>query len=132
MSTGSSIVHCPRSHAYFDHARFEFHKLRELGFNICLGTDSLATNDDFSLFAEMRTFQKEFPDVRPEEILKMVTVNAADALRQGDALGKIAVGLLADLIAVPAKRSTPVFETILEFDQSVTWSMTAGGVGEAG
>jgi cytosine/adenosine deaminase-related metal-dependent hydrolase len=132
MSTGSSIVHCPRSHAYFDHARFEFHKLRELGFNICLGTDSLATNDDFSLFAEMRTFQKEFPDVRPEEILKMVTVNAADALRQGDALGKIAVGLLADLIAVPVKRSTPVFETILEFDQSVTWSMTAGGVGEAG
>src|SRR5207253_3421675 len=66
-----SVVHCPRSHEYFDHSSFQFHKLRELGFNICLGTDSLASNDDLSLFAEMRAFQERFSDVSPEEILKM-------------------------------------------------------------
>ncbi|MEY2544328.1 MAG: aminodeoxyfutalosine deaminase, partial [Verrucomicrobiota bacterium] len=80
-----SIVHCPRSHEYFGHSPFQFHKLRELGFNICLGTDSLASNDDLSLFAEMRAFQKEFPDVSWEEILTMVTVNSARALRQENA-----------------------------------------------
>src|SRR4030095_10849977 len=39
------IVHSPRSHDYFGHRRFPFEKLRALGFNICLGTDSLASNE---------------------------------------------------------------------------------------
>src|SRR5438552_15614696 len=94
------IIHCPRSHEYFGHSPFQFEKLRELGFNVCLGTDSLASNDDLSLFAEIRAFQKEFPDVPPEEIFRMVTVNAARALRQENALGKIRPGFLADLIAL--------------------------------
>ncbi len=96
-----SIVHCPRSHEYFEHSPFQFEKLHALGFNICLGTDSLASNDDLSLFAEMRAFQKEFPAVRPEEILEMVTINSARALGQGKALGKIQRDFLADFIAVP-------------------------------
>jgi cytosine/adenosine deaminase-related metal-dependent hydrolase len=42
------VVHCPRSHDYFGHSRFHFEKLRALGFNICLGTDSLASNESLS------------------------------------------------------------------------------------
>jgi aminodeoxyfutalosine deaminase len=53
-----SIAHCPRSHAYFEHSPFQFERFCELGFNIGLGTDSLASNEDLSLFAEMRSFQK--------------------------------------------------------------------------
>src|SRR6266487_3703258 len=52
------VVHSPRSHGYFAHSRFPFEKLRALGFNICLGTDSLASNQSLSLFAEMRAFQR--------------------------------------------------------------------------
>ena len=55
------VVHCPRSHNYFGHSPFAFDRLRSLGFNICLGTDSLASNESLSLFAEMRAFQKNFP-----------------------------------------------------------------------
>ena len=122
------IVHCPRSHDCFRHSPFQFQKIRESGFNVCLGTDSLASNDDLSLFAEMRAFQKEFPDVRPEEILEMVTVNAARALREQDALGRVRSGFLADLIAVPVKRSTSLWEGLLEFDEPVRWSMVGGQV----
>ncbi len=43
------VVHSPRSHDYFQHSRFPFEKLRALGFKICLGTDSLASNEDLSL-----------------------------------------------------------------------------------
>ncbi len=50
------VVHSPRSHDYFAHSRFPFERLRSLGFNICLGTDSLASNADLSLFAEMRAY----------------------------------------------------------------------------
>ena len=73
-------------------ARFAFEQLRSLGFNICLGTDSLASNESLSLFAEMRAFQKEFPQVSAEEILQMVTVNPARALRYENALGQIRPG----------------------------------------
>ena len=123
-----SVIHCPRSHDYFGHSPFQFHKLLELGFNICLGTDSLASNDDLSLFAEMRAFQKKFPNVRPEDILKMVTVNSAHSLHQENSLGKVRSGFVADLIAVPCERSTSAFEEILGFDQPVSWSMVGGQV----
>jgi len=123
-----SIVHCPRSHDYFGHSPVQFHKLRELGFNICLGTDSLASNADLSLFGELRAFQKEFPNVSPEEVLKMVTVNGARALRQETVLGKIRSGFLADLVAVPCAGSTSAFEEIVAFDRPVSWSMIGGQV----
>ena len=123
-----SVVHCPRSHDYFGHSGFQFQKLRELGFNICLGTDSLASNDDLSLFAEQRAFQKEFPDISAEEILKLVTVTPARALRQESALGKIRIGFSADLIAVPMTKSTSVFDEIIAFEDAVPWSMLDGRI----
>jgi aminodeoxyfutalosine deaminase len=121
-----SIAHCPRSHAYFGHVPFQFERLQRLGFNVCLGTDSLASNDDLSLFAEMRAFQKEFPKVPPERILKMVTVNPARALRRENELGKIERGSLADMIALPFTTSENVHQTILNFVGKVPWFMLHG------
>jgi cytosine/adenosine deaminase-related metal-dependent hydrolase len=122
------VVHCPRSHSYFGHSPFAFDRLRSFGFNICLGTDSLASNESLSLFAEMRAFQKEFPSVSAEEILQMVTVNPARALRYENALGQIRPGFGADLIAVPCSTSTDIFEQILTVDAPVSWSMANGNV----
>src|SRR5438874_2871634 len=122
------VIHCPRSHDYFGHSPFQFQRLRELEFNICLGTDSLASNEDLSLFAEMRAFQKEFPNVSAEEILKMVTTYPARALQVESSLGKIDAGFAADLIAVPCERSNSAFDEIISFDQTVSWSMINGQV----
>jgi cytosine/adenosine deaminase-related metal-dependent hydrolase len=123
-----SIVHCPRSHACFGHVAFQFEKLQALGFNICLGTDSLASNEDLSLFAEMRAFQKEFPRVPAERILEMVTVNPARALQQENAVGKIGPGFLADMIALPFTASENVYQTILNFVGKVPWIMLHGKI----
>jgi aminodeoxyfutalosine deaminase len=137
-TTKFSIMHCPRSHAYFGHSPFPFEKLRELGFNICLGTDSLASTADLNLFEEMRAFQKKFPSVSAQEIVKMVTTSPARALRQENSLGKIRSGFVADLIAIPIARdsesvpgrtrSTSAFEEIIGFDPPVGWSMIDGQV----
>jgi cytosine/adenosine deaminase-related metal-dependent hydrolase len=124
------VVHCPRSHNYFEHSVFQFERLRELGLNICLGTDSLASNDDLSLFAEMRQFSKKFPTVSPDAILKLVTVNAAQALRQGNALGKIRPGAQADLIAVPFSGEN-VLEEIIGFEGE-PWVLAGGEIASAG
>ena len=120
-----SIVHCPRSHQYFGHTPFAFSKLRDLGFNVCLGTDSLASNHDLSLFAEMRQFQRQFPEVAPEEIVSMATSRAALALRE-DFVGRIAVGCSADLIAIPFSGSKEsVFEAIVAFEGEPLANFTA-------
>lgn len=122
------IVHCPGSHNYFGHSPFAFDRLRSLGFNICLGTDSLASNESLSLFDEMRAFQKKFPQISPEAILQMVTVNPARALTQQNALGQIRPGFRADLIAIPCSNSTDIFEQIIGCDAPVSWSMVNGQV----
>jgi cytosine/adenosine deaminase-related metal-dependent hydrolase len=122
-----SIVHCPRSHAYFGHTDFQFDRLRELGFNICIGTDSLASNDDLSLFAEMRKFYDRF-HFEPQKVLEMVTINPARALKQCDQLGKIRRNFLADMIALPFTDPADIFETILNFVGQVPWIMLHGKI----
>ena len=70
------IVHCPRSHGFFGHSPFQFDRLKQ-EFPVSLGTDSLASNQDLSLFAEMRRFQAAFPNTDPETVLGMVTRSPA-------------------------------------------------------
>jgi cytosine/adenosine deaminase-related metal-dependent hydrolase len=120
------VVHCPRSHNYFGHSPFAFDRLRSLGFNICLGTDSLASNESLSLFAEMCAFQKEFPTVSAGEILKLVTVNPARALRQEKELGKICRGMHADLVAVPSNGGDLFEQVIASMEEP--WMMIAGQI----
>jgi cytosine/adenosine deaminase-related metal-dependent hydrolase len=122
------IAHCPRSSRYFQHRPFALQKLRDLGFNICLGTDSLASNVSLSLFAEMQTLRDTQPWVGPERILEMATTNPARALHQGGALGKIRAGFQADLIALPIENSPgDLFEKIIAWNNPVPW-MLVGGV----
>jgi len=120
------VVHSPRSHDYFGHTRFPFERLRSFGFNICLGTDSLASNKDLSLFAEMRALQRSEPALSPKAVLEMVTVNAARALGKPQVLGRIRTNYFADLIAIPCNGAADVFEKILAFDRPLDWVMVAG------
>jgi cytosine/adenosine deaminase-related metal-dependent hydrolase len=120
------VVHSPRSHDYFKHSRFPFEKLHALGFNICLGTDSLASNENLSLFAEMRAFQRSQRGISPAEILKMVTINPARALHQENTLGRIRPGFRADLISVPSSGEGDLLEKIVGFDGGIDWKMVNG------
>jgi cytosine/adenosine deaminase-related metal-dependent hydrolase len=120
------VVHSPRSHGYFGHSQFPFKKLHALGFNICLGTDSLASNQNLSLFAEMRAFQGAEPGILPDQILEMVTVNAASALHQENALGRIRTGFCADLISIPCSGDGNIFDQIIAFEGPVDWMMVTG------
>jgi cytosine/adenosine deaminase-related metal-dependent hydrolase len=126
MKTKFHIVHSPRSHGYFCHSRFPFKQLRAIGFNVCLGTDSLASNDSLSLFAEMRAFRRSEPDIPPKKIFEMVTVNPALALRQQNTLGRIRPEFRADLIAVPCSEGGDLFAEIVEFDGEINWMMVNG------
>jgi cytosine/adenosine deaminase-related metal-dependent hydrolase len=120
------VVHSPRSHDYFGHSRFPFERLRALGFNICLGTDSLASNQSLSMFAEMREFQRSEPGISPDEILKMITVNPAMAMHQEKVLGRIRPGVRADLVALPLSGGRDVFDEIIAFEDPIGWMLVDG------
>ena len=121
------IAHCPRSNRYFQHQPFALKKLSDLGFNICLGTDSLASNSSLSLFAEMQTLDSAHPWLGPEGTLEMATTNPARALHQEGVLGKIRVGFQADLIALPVENSPgELFEKVIAWEDPVPWMLVAG------
>jgi cytosine/adenosine deaminase-related metal-dependent hydrolase len=126
VKTKFHVVHSPRSHDYFGHSPFQSERLRRLGFNICLGTDSLASNKSLSLFAEMRAFQRSEPEISPEKVFQMVTVNPASALRQQNTLGRIRPGFRADLIAIPSREGRDLFGEIVAFDGEVDWITVNG------
>lgn len=128
-----NVVHCPQSHDYFHHLRFPRAELEAAGVNLCLGTDSLATTRtqtgrplELNMFDEMRHFSAKSPEVEPEKILRMATVQAAKAIGWSNAIGELSEGALADLITIPADGDTDVFEQIIHHRNPVSTSMIAG------
>jgi aminodeoxyfutalosine deaminase len=123
-----TIVHCPKSHRFLHHPRFPLETLLERGINLALGTDSLASNDSLNLFAEMRTVRRNYPGLRAEDVLRMVTVNPAHALGAGHELGRIAPGYLADAIGLhcPAEMLDSPYDLVLENRSSVPWMLVNG------
>ncbi len=69
-----AVAHCPGSHAYFGHKKFKYEKMKQAGVTVCLGTDSLASNQSLSMFREMRLFRKNYPKVSGHEALSLATV----------------------------------------------------------
>ncbi len=129
-----NVVHCPRSHEYFQHATFPIEELSNAGVNICLGTDSLATvlskrkqMPTLTMFAELRAFATKHPEVSPLQILEMVTLNAAHALGQRGKLGELKRGAFADLIALPFSEVTAAAtEAVVQHSGDVSASMICG------
>ena len=123
------IAHCPRSHTFFGHSPFALKQLRALGFNICLGTDSLASNADLSLFSEMRELLAKESSLKPRDALEMATVNGAAALGQRNRLGCLRPGAFADMITLPIV-GRGVFENIVAFEGKIPWMMLDGKIRE--
>lgn len=124
-----SVAHCPRSHDYFRHLRFPREELTSAGVNLCLGTDSLASVRpaataagaaapapalELNLFAEMQQLLAVAPDLAPEFILQMATVNGARALGRAGEIGQLTPDALADLIAIPfSGRAAETFAAVI-------------------
>lgn len=91
----ATVVHCPRSHRFFNHPPFPLEKLRAASVPIAIGTDSLASCPNFDFLAELRAMRDEFPFLSTEEILNMATGNRmhtfAGGVRRGSRSGSVRV-----------------------------------------
>lgn len=121
-----SVVHCPNCHEYFDRPPFPLEEFLSRGVNVCLGTDSLASNRCLNMFAEMRSLRRAHPQVTPQQAVEMATVRGAQAIGQKGRLGEITPGAEADLIALPLQPGGDVYEALLHFNASVEWTMVGG------
>jgi len=131
---GVSVVHCPRSHAFFRHHPFPRQELVAAGVNVCLGTDSLATVAktrgqplELNLFSEMRALASPSFDLSPDTVVRMATVNGARALGLRGQIGELSQGVFADLIAIPfAGKQAVADEAVVNYSSGVAVSMIDG------
>src|SRR5699024_8586889 len=100
-----SIVHNPAINLKLSSGFLNLSRLFDKKINVCLGTDSSASNNKLSILREMEItglVSKLYADKNIEayEILKMATVNGAKALGMENELGTVEEGKLADLILI--------------------------------
>ena len=128
------VIHCPRSHDYFKHPKFERERLANAGVNLCLATDSLATvrkngksKPELDMFAEMRAFADKDPSISPEDILRMATINGARALGLAGKIGEVSADASADMIAIPfSGKLARLNDAVLAHAGNVTASLIEG------
>jgi cytosine/adenosine deaminase-related metal-dependent hydrolase len=86
------FVLCPNSNLYIENQLPPVSLFREENLNICLGTDSLASNHELSVLAEMITLQLHFPEIKLEELVFWACTNGAKALQIEDTFGSFDIG----------------------------------------
>lgn len=97
-----TVVYCPRTHAYFAHDEHPLRQLLAAGASVALGTDGRCTNPDLDLPAEMRVVARALPELAPERIVRLGTLDGARALGREHEVGSLAVGKQADFVAIAA------------------------------
>lgn len=99
-----SVVYCPRTHAAFGHAPHPWRAMRARGIRVVVGTDSRASNPDLSMLHELQWLQARHPDVPASELLRMATLEAAEALGLAAHLGTIEPGKRAAFAVIQPSR----------------------------
>ena len=84
----SSIVYCPRTHAYFNHPSHPFREILAKSVRVALGTDSLASNPDLDLLAEARFIHHRYPEFSCSTLLWMATLAGTGSAWLGRRDGK--------------------------------------------
>jgi cytosine/adenosine deaminase-related metal-dependent hydrolase len=107
LASNSTVVYCPRTHAAFGHVAHPFREMLAAGNSVAFGTDSLASNPDLDVLAEAKFVHNLCPDVPGEQLLRMATINGAEALGFADRTGSLTVGKSADLVVVPLGQIVP-------------------------
>ena len=96
-ATGTSVAYCPRTHTYFGHQRHPIVELMGGGVNVCVGTDSLASNPSLSVLEELACVHRQHPELPVDAVLALGTINAARALGLAREVGTLEPGKQADL-----------------------------------
>ncbi len=117
----AAIAHCPIANARLGHGTAPIPEARAAGIRVGLGTDSVASNNRLDLLEEARAAQlvqrarlHSSGVLAGPELLRLATIDGANALGLGARVGTIERGKDADLCAVSLNRvhTTPTGDVI--------------------
>lgn len=91
---------CPLSNMFIHNALPPIDLMRANGLDITVGTDSLSSNDDLSMIAEIACLHENFPSVPMGELLTWASLNGARFLSKEDILGSIVSGKRPGIVLV--------------------------------
>lgn len=91
---------CPLSNIFIHDALPPVPLMRENGLKICLGTDSLSSNDDLDMMAELVCLHENFSDVPMAELFRWASRNGAEFLGKENVLGSFAEGRRPGIVLV--------------------------------
>jgi cytosine/adenosine deaminase-related metal-dependent hydrolase len=97
----AAIIFCPRTHVAFCHKTHPLRDLLASGVRIALGTDSLASNPDLDVLAEVRFVHEKYEDISGSTLLEMASLNGAAALGWDKETGTLTPGKSADMVVLP-------------------------------
>jgi 5-methylthioadenosine/S-adenosylhomocysteine deaminase len=105
-SRGATLVTCPRSNGHTGAGAPPIKEFYASGVSMAIGTDSLASAPDLSVFAELAAARALAPSVPASRLLASATIDGARALGFDADYGTIEPGKSARLVAVdvPARR----------------------------
>jgi cytosine/adenosine deaminase-related metal-dependent hydrolase len=118
------VVLCPRSNLHIGGRLPDVPALITARLNLALGTDSLGSAPDLSLWGEMAALASRFPAVAPEVWLGAATLGGAQALGL-DALGALVPGKRPGIIEVDFPGSSPARSLVSNPDPTVRWVVEA-------
>ena len=81
------LVLCPNSNLYIENQLPPVSLFQDEELNICIGTDSLASNHELSILSELITLQNYFPEITMEVLFTWACINGAKALRIDNEFG---------------------------------------------
>lgn len=83
---------CPAANLYIENKLPKVELFVDQGFNLALGTDSLASNAKLCILNEMRILQEKFPSLSTERLIQWATINGAKFLGIDDDRGTLEPG----------------------------------------
>ena len=86
------FVLCPGSNLFIQNRLPDINLFKDNHLQICLGTDSLASNHQLSILEEMKIIQAAYPAISIGELISWASFNGANALKISDWSGSIEVG----------------------------------------
>lgn len=89
---------CPHANKYIENKIADVRLWLAEGLNVCVGTDSLASNHQLSILDELKLMQKQFPKLDVNYLLKMATITGAKALNMDKKLGSFEKSKLPGII----------------------------------
>ncbi len=124
---GVSVAANPKSNMKLGNGFAPIKKLLDSGVNVCIGTDSAASNNSLNMFSDMnftalvhKGTGEDAQAVSAVEVHRMATENGATAL--GINAGKIEKGMLADIILLDL--NTPQFNPRNNLVAAMSYSAT--------